>query len=79
MNKQSDLDRFLAPWKQVIDSAPQILIGVSGGMDSILLLTLMCEQLGPKRIKAIHINHGISENADQWQALVAKYCDQIGV
>jgi tRNA(Ile)-lysidine synthase len=79
MNKQSSLDCFLAPWKQIIDSAPQILVGVSGGMDSMLLLTLLREQVDPQRIKAIHINHGLSASADQWQTLVAEYCDQIGV
>ena len=79
MNKQSSLDCFLAPWKKVVDSAPQILVGVSGGMDSMLLLTLLLEQVDPRRLKVIHINHGISANADGWQALVAEYCDRVGV
>jgi len=79
MNKPSSLETCLSPWAQAIDSAPQILVAVSGGMDSLLLLTLLGEQIDPQRIKAIHINHDLSANADQWQDLVADYCDQIGV
>jgi len=79
MNKQSSLERFLTPWMQVVDNASQILVGVSGGMDSILLLTLLHKQIDPQRIKVIHINHGLSANADHWQTQVCEYCDQIGV
>ena len=48
--------------------------GASGGLDSILLLTLLTEQVDCKLIQAVHINHGLSDNADQWQQFTQDYC-----
>jgi tRNA(Ile)-lysidine synthase len=79
MSESSALNSALIPWKQAIDDAPQILLGLSGGMDSILLLTLLKEQVGSRYIQAVHINHGLSENSDQWQQFAKDYCEKIGV
>ena len=79
MSELSELDSALIPWKQAIVAAPQILVGLSGGMDSILLLKLLSEQVDTKLIQAVHINHGLSENADQWQQFAKDYCQQLGV
>ena len=79
MSKSSALNSVLIPWKQAIADAPQILMGLSGGLDSILLLTLLTEQVDCKLIQAVHINHGLSDNADQWQQFTQDYCHQLGV
>lgn len=79
MAESSALNSALIPWKQAISGAPQILVGLSGGMDSILLLELLNEQIESKRIQAVHINHGLSDNADQWQQFTQDYCSQLGV
>ncbi|MGB1383397.1 MAG: tRNA lysidine(34) synthetase TilS [Porticoccaceae bacterium] len=79
MSELSELDSALIPWKQAIVAAPQILVGLSGGMDSILLLKLLSEQVDTKLIQAMHINHGLSDNADQWQQFAEDYCQQLGV
>ena len=79
MSVSSALNSALIPWKQTIDDAPQILLGLSGGMDSILLLTLLKEQVSSRYIQAVHINHGLSENSDQWQQFAKDYCEKIGV
>lgn len=79
MSESSALNSALIPWKQAIANAPQILVGLSGGMDSILLLTLLSEQVDCKLIQAVHINHGLSDNADQWQQFTQDYCRQLGV
>ena len=79
MSESSTLNSALIPWKQAIDDAPQILLGLSGGMDSILLLTLLKEQVGSRYIQAVHINHGLSENSDQWQQFAKDYFKKIGV
>lgn len=79
MSKSSALNSALIPWKQAIADAPQILVGLSGGMDSIFLLTLLTEQVDCKLIQAVHINHGLSDNADQWQQFAQDYCHQLGV
>ncbi|MDG2017918.1 MAG: tRNA lysidine(34) synthetase TilS [Porticoccaceae bacterium] len=79
MSESSALNSALIPWKQAIANAPQILVGLSGGMDSMLLLTLLNEQIESKRIQAVHINHGLSDNSDQWQQFAENYCQKMGV
>lgn len=74
-----DLDSALSPWMDAIADAPQILVGFSGGLDSTLLLELLCQRIDPSLITAVHINHGLSANADGWQASADHYCKQLGV
>ena len=62
-----------------INGAPQILVGFSGGLDSTLLLKLLCERIDPALICGVHINHGLSPNADRWQAAAADFCSRLGV
>jgi tRNA(Ile)-lysidine synthase len=79
MTTKNPLKSALDTWHQFIESSPQLLVAVSGGLDSMLLLTLLAEQYSPKRLTAVHINHGISNNADNWQSQVAQYCHRLGV
>ena len=68
-----------ANWQDQLDSAPQILVGLSGGLDSSVLLTLLCEVVAAEKITAVHINHGLSPNAEQWQQQSAEFCRSLGV
>lgn len=67
-----------ANWQQV-HSAPQVFVGLSGGLDSKVLISLLLEVLEPERICAVHVNHGLSENADCWQAQTKTFCDAQGI
>lgn len=52
----------------------QLVLGLSGGLDSMVLLEL-CHQLTQDteiKLKAVYIHHGLSANADQW----ANFCQQ---
>lgn len=49
-----------------------IWVAYSGGLDSQVLLYLAKQILPPAKLKAIHINHGLHDQADQW----AQYCTQ---
>ncbi|MGE0876128.1 MAG: tRNA lysidine(34) synthetase TilS [Burkholderiales bacterium] len=54
----------------------RIAVGLSGGVDSVVLLHLMRE-LAPDfrlRLSAIHVNHGISRHALQWERYCAALC-----
>jgi len=52
-----------------------ICVGLSGGVDSVVLLHVL-KQLKPEiNLTAIHINHGISPNADTWATFCQKFCD----
>lgn len=59
-------------------SAPcHVLLGVSGGADSMTLLHMLCHWKTPLRVSAIHIHHGLrGESADRDAAFVCAYCDE---
>lgn len=61
--------------ENISHSTQRVVVAFSGGIDSTSLLHV-CAQLQnefPCPLLAIHINHGLSDNADQWQA----HCESI--
>jgi len=53
-----------------------ILVGLSGGVDSVVLLHLL-QNLSLRtswQLSALHVHHGISPNADQWSDFCAELC-----
>lgn len=56
-----------------------ILVGLSGGVDSVVLLHLLVEAGFSKRLKAIHIHHGLSDNADDWFSFCEAQCHKYQV
>ena len=54
-----------------------IWIGLSGGMDSMVLLDVLSQHQNIHcRLKAIHVNHGLSKNALHWQTFCKQQCVQ---
>lgn len=59
----------------------RLLLGLSGGLDSVVLLDILV-QLAPGlrfTLSALHINHGISKNAGQWAVFCEALCRERGV
>lgn len=54
----------------------RIAVGLSGGVDSVVLLHKLHEVPG---ISAIHVHHGLSKNADAWAAFCRRLCKRLGV
>ena len=55
----------------------RIFVAFSGGLDSTALLFLCNKALKQKKIsnlKAIHINHNLSKNSDDWQQHCESFC-----
>src|SRR5262245_58597352 len=52
---------------------PRIAVGLSGGVDSVVLLHQMRARPG---VRAIHVHHGLSPNADAWAAFCRTLCRQ---
>ncbi len=47
-------------------SAQRFVVGYSGGLDSSVLLHALVGQLGPDRVIAVHVHHGLQAQADAW-------------
>jgi len=55
-------------------SHARLWVGLSGGLDSIVLLhALSCEPALAPKLHAVHVHHGLSSHADAWQ----EHCEQV--
>lgn len=66
---------------QAVPAGSSILLGLSGGVDSVVLLHLL-RQLPKKysgRLSALHVHHGISPRADAWAAFCTDLCARLDV
>jgi tRNA(Ile)-lysidine synthase len=59
----------------------KLVLGLSGGMDSVVLLEVLHRLAGPLgfRLSCVHVNHGISPNAPRWAAFCARRCKRHGI
>lgn len=59
----------------------RLLLGLSGGLDSRVLLHLLREACGQLDLglSALHVNHGISPSADAWAEFCRARCAEAGV
>jgi len=64
--------------KTLISNGDHILIAVSGGMDSMVLLDILSRFRKDKKMKlsAIHVQHHLRADADEDACLVKSYCDE---
>lgn len=78
-------DNLVSQVRAALDAAvlrkARIAVGLSGGVDSVVLLHLLRRglRLSPSRISAIHVNHQISTHASAWAAHCRRYCRDLGV
>ena len=59
----------------------RVAAGLSGGLDSVVLLHIL-RGLAPRfgyRLSAIHVNHGLSPNAGNWQRFCSSFCLGLGI
>lgn len=77
-----ELESFQQSLQRCNGSSRPLLVGLSGGVDSVTLLHLCWryKQLFPEfELAALYVHHGLSDNADQWQTFCKKYCEQLNV
>jgi len=55
-----------------------VLVGLSGGMDSTVLLHMLA-MAGGHELRAIHVHHGLHADADAWAMHCRALCDHLGV
>lgn len=65
--------------KYLLADSRRVLIGVSGGADSMALLHMIAQErdnLG-KDFKVLHVDHRINPDSAAWAKLVSDYCESI--
>ena len=78
MLSQSEVLQFFQSY-EFIDRP--LVVALSGGVDSVALLLLMAEfrQQRGVTISAIHVHHGLSQNADIWAEYCVSLCEKLGI
>lgn len=67
-------------WISRLEDFSKLIVGFSGGLDSTVLLHVLASQSSLQgKLLAVHINHGISKNSDQWQKHCQQFCINLGV
>ena len=82
MHSRNELsERLAAQLAPLLPAHSSILIGLSGGVDSVVLLHLL-HRLAPRfswKLSALHVHHGISPNADAWADFCAVLCKSYAI
>ena len=65
-----------AALKPLLFPRARLVLGLSGGLDSVVLLEVLRRLAGQFgfRLSCVHVNHGISPNARRWAAFCARRC-----
>ena len=80
MNFEQKVKRFIEKYHMLSDDSG-ILVGLSGGADSVALLQVLYElkEVWNLRIAAIHVHHGVRSEAWQDVEFCKKLCEEKGV
>lgn len=73
----ASLDEFFRRHPSFKDTP--VFVGLSGGLDSCVLLSALAHNIKPSLITAIHIHHGLQADADQFQAHCQAFCNQLNI
>ncbi len=62
-------------------SAAPLLVGLSGGLDSTVLLHALAQdpQTRAQGLRAVHVHHGLHSSAGKWASHCAEFCDALEV
>ncbi|HEX7219135.1 MAG TPA: tRNA lysidine(34) synthetase TilS [Burkholderiales bacterium] len=66
----------MASSRKLRSGRARVAVGLSGGVDSVVLLHLLSKNTA---VTAIHVHHGLSPNADAWAAFCRRLCKRLGV
>jgi tRNA(Ile)-lysidine synthase len=74
-------DRVAARLREVVKPGDRLLLGYSGGIDSMVLLHVLA-QLAPSlhfELSGLHVNHQLSPHAADWACVCRAVCERLGV
>lgn len=79
------IDMLYSHFSQQITSysvkKPHLIVALSGGVDSMVLLRLAGMYAKEKQLEcmAVHVNHGLSLHANDWEVSCASYCKELDI
>ena len=75
------MGRVEASLRGVVRSGDRLLVGLSGGPDSMVLLDVLARIARRRRIRlsALHVNHQLSPNAAHWARFCRAFCRARGI
>jgi len=70
-----------AALKPLLFPRARLVLGLSGGLDSVVLLEVLRRLARPLafRLACVHVDHGISPNARRWAAFCARRCKRLNI
>ncbi len=75
------LQRLAAAWPRDFPAGIRIEAGLSGGLDSVVLLHALAalQQRFGFALTAVHVHHGLSDQADEWADFCRSLCRRLNV
>ncbi|PKF56357.1 tRNA lysidine(34) synthetase TilS [Alteromonadales bacterium alter-6D02] len=79
------LSQFESYLSSESNNVREIIVALSGGIDSVVLLDLIVKYINNRidnqhlELLAIHVNHGLSDRADEWADFCVTRCKEYGV
>lgn len=68
-------DLLSSAWQEALPSYSRLVVGFSGGLDSTVLLHVLATQpLLVSKLQAVHVHHGLSRHATDWQIHCEHVC-----
>jgi tRNA(Ile)-lysidine synthase len=66
---------------RLLPAGDPVCVGLSGGLDSTVLLDILAElsESTGRKVTAVHVNHGLSPNAESWARFCERFCANHGV
>jgi tRNA(Ile)-lysidine synthase len=73
--------RFYAAIDQYYQPNTRIVLGLSGGLDSRVMLELLAQYAQQHNVDclAVHVHHGLSDNADHWAKQCQLWCQSLNM
>lgn len=80
MSKLREMADRLIEEEKLLPPTGMVIVGLSGGADSVALAHYLQQKVGKERLLCVHVNHGLrGEEAGRDEAFVQAFCQKEGL